>query len=49
MSQNSNDLQDYAIDLIERDLIVAAAAELGCPGAFMRFHLLGVFQQTAVE
>jgi hypothetical protein len=35
-------LQDYSLDLIEGDLVIAAVVELGCAGAFVRRHLLGV-------
>jgi hypothetical protein len=43
------DLNNNPFDLVEGDLIVAAVVELGRPGAFMCGHLLGVFQQTAIE
>jgi len=42
-------LQNNALDLIERDLVVAAVVEHGRAGAFMRRHLLGVLEQAAVE
>lgn len=37
-------LQNYSLDLVERDLIVAAVVELRCARTFVRCHLLGVFQ-----
>jgi hypothetical protein len=36
-------------DLIERDLVVAAVVELGGAGALVRRHLLGVFEQPAIQ
>jgi hypothetical protein len=39
----------YPLDLIERDLIVAAVVELGRSRALMCGHLLCEFEQTAVE
>ena len=41
--------QNNSFDLIERDLIVASVIELCRARAFVRRHLLGVFQQPAVE
>ena len=43
------ELQNDALDLVERDLIVAAIVELGRARALMRRHLLGVLEETAVE
>ena len=41
---HSNGSQNYPLDLIERDLVVSAIVELGRACAFMRGHLLGIFQ-----
>ena len=40
---------EQSLDLIERDLVVAAIIELGRARALVRRHLLRVFEQTAVE
>ena len=48
LSADSN-LQNNALDLIERDLIVSAVIELGRTRALVRRDPLGVFEQTAVE
>jgi hypothetical protein len=42
-------LQNNPFDLIKSDLVVAAIVELGRAGALMRRHLLGVFEQPAIE
>ncbi len=42
-------LQYNPLDLIERDLIIAPIVELGRSRAFVRRHLLRVFEQPAVE
>src|ERR1700684_2848597 len=42
-------LENYSLNLIECDLIVAAVVELLRPRALVRGHLLSVFQQAAVE
>jgi hypothetical protein len=42
-------LQYDPLDLIERDLVVAAIIQLGGARALMRGHLLSIFQQAAVE
>ena len=36
------------LDLIERDLIIAAVIEAGCPGGFMVRHLLRDFKHASV-
>jgi hypothetical protein len=41
--------QNNPLELVERDLVVATVVELGCARAFMRRHLLSVFEQPAVE
>jgi len=38
-----------ALHLIERDLVVAAVVELRGSRALVRRHLLGVFEQAAVQ
>ena len=43
------ELQNDAFNLIERDLFVAAIVKLRRASAFMRRHLLGVLEETAVE
>ena len=42
------DLYHYLFDLIERDLVTPAVVELGRPRAFVRGHLLDMFEQPAV-
>ena len=42
-------LQHYPFDLIERDLVVAAVEARGRTRAFVRSHLLCVFQKSAVQ
>jgi hypothetical protein len=42
-------LQDNPLDLVERDLVVAAVVELGRACALVRGHLLGVLEEAAVE
>ena len=42
-------LQNNPLDLIERDLVVAAVIEFRRAGTFVRRHLLGIFEQPAVE
>ena len=46
---HSSALQNNTLDLIERDLVVAAVVELGRARAFVRGHLLGVLEEAAVE
>ena len=46
---HSDVLQNNPLDLIERDLVVAAVVKLGRPRALMRGHLLGVLEEAAVE
>lgn len=41
-------LQHYLLGLIESDLVAPPVVELGGTGAFVRRHLLGVFEQPAV-
>src|SRR5207245_1900338 len=42
-------LQNNPLDLIERDLVVAAIVELGRARAFVRSHLLRVLDETAID
>jgi hypothetical protein len=42
-------LKNNSLNLIERNLVVAAVVELGRARALMDGHLLGVFEQTAIE
>ena len=42
-------LQHNPLDLLERDLVIAPIVELGRARAFMRGHLLRVFEETAVH
>src|SRR5271154_531390 len=41
--------QNNALDLIERDLVVAPIVELGRACALVCCHLLGVFEQAAIK
>ncbi len=41
-------LQHNFLDLIERNLVATAVVELRRPRAFVRGHLLGMFEKPAV-